>query len=58
MEPMKHQNNQETKTDLKTASVFFVLALLTGLLVLGMKWSFMTPNLGAPLPPTEVPAAK
>lgn len=52
MEPRQSAENRIEKQsdgpDLQTASLFLILALLTGLFVLGIKWALLTPNLPNP----------
>jgi hypothetical protein len=59
MEHETHKQHRETdRTDLQTASLFFILALLTGLFVLAFKWAVLTPNTATQMPNTVESATK
>jgi hypothetical protein len=59
---MEHETQRKylerDKTDIQTASLFFILALLTGLFVLAFKWAVLTPNIPAGAPTTIESASK
>lgn len=61
MEPRQSSENRIEKKsdgpDLQTASLFLILAVLTGLFVLGLKWVLLTPNMTNPANQPNVESA-
>lgn len=41
---MQQENKKINKSDFQTASIFVILALLTGVFVLGLRWALLAPT--------------
>lgn len=54
---MKPQNESKDKlnekVDLQTVSLFVILAVLTGIFVLGVRWAVLAPGAGSAAPQVE-----
>lgn len=52
---METKKDPRKKNDLQTASLFLILALLTGLFVFGLKWALFAPTPSASIEASQRP---